>query len=251
MYLAGSAQKKDKTDGKRTLETVKTEMKTLLGGTVGSLLVEGLQLVETGAREGRKALSNRLGERITTISNEASAARGEVEGMKSAVETATSDASEAKSTAAKAASTATEAQSTASAVKDDFARVSTAAEEAKSTAGSAKSTAEGAAKQIAALVNALKIKVNGKGGAEPKELEGAGTIAFIIKAVADAQSSVAGFLQRVAKVERKQGELEAGQKEVSDLLEEVAGQLIDAGIINLDQTEGEAPEAGTDKEGGA
>ena len=103
------------------------------------------------------------------------------------------------------------------------ATVTGAASSAESKAGAAKTAAEQASADVAEIKDALTVTLKSSNGSEQKEtLTGKKTVEFVIGKLAKLSTSVAGFLDRLAKSEKKQEELEAG---LNQLRAETEGTL--------------------------
>jgi hypothetical protein len=238
---------KDRGNEVRTLDkNVKPRLSELLGGKVGNLLYEGLAIVEEGAKAGRQALESRLSERIDNVSNEASAASGAASRAESAAGKAAASAAAAEEKANAASTSAAEAEAKASAMADDVAKVTGDASAAKTAAGLAKTAAEKASSDVAEISDALTVTLKAANGGEQKEtLTGKKTVEFVIGKLAKLSTSVAGFLDRIAKSEKKQEELEAA---VNQLREETEGTL--GMYMQVLQMNGLLPSQDNDTEGG-
>jgi chromosome segregation ATPase len=236
---------KDK--GRKTLENhVKPRLSELLGGKVGNVLYEGLSIVEAGAKAGREALESRLNERIDNVSNEASAASGAATRAESAAGKAAASAAAAEEKANAASTSASEAEAKASAMAEDVAKVTGDAGAAKTTATAAKAAAEQASSDVAEIKDALTVTLKAPNGSEQKEtLTGKKTVEFMIGKLAKLSTSVAGFLDRLAKSERKQEELEAA---ITQLRSETEGTLeLYMGVLQMN---GLLPSQDDNTEGG-
>ncbi len=221
--MAEAAREKGKKEVK-TLEThVKPRLSELLGGKVGTVLYEGLSIVEAGAKAGRTALEARLNERIDNVSIEASAASGAATKAESSATKAAASAKAAEEKANAASTSASEAEANALAMAEDVAKVTGAASSAESKAEAAKAAAEQASGDVAEIKDALTITLKATNGGEQKEtLTGKKTVEFVLGKLAKLSTSVAGFVDRLAKSEKKQEELEAS---LTQLRAETEGTL--------------------------
>ncbi len=233
--------------GMKTLEKhVKPRLAELLGGKVGTVLYEGLSIVEAGAKAGRVALETKLNERIDNVSNEASAASGAARSAESAAGKAATSAAAAEQKAEAASTSAAEVEAKASAMADDVARVTGDASAAKTSAGEAKAAAENASAGVAEITDALTITLKATNGSEEREtFTGKKTVELVLGKLAKLSTSVAGFLDRLAKSERKQEELEAA---VNQLRSDTEGALeLYMGVLQMN---GLLPSQDDNTEGG-
>lgn len=222
--MAEAAKERVKKPEVKTLEThVKPKLTELLGGRLGAVLYEGLCIVESGAKAGRSTLEARLNERIDNVSNEASAASGAATRAEAAAEKAATSAKTADEKADAASTSASEAEAKAAAMAEDVAKVTGDASEARSAATSAKAAAEKASSDVAEITEALTVRLKAaNGGEQPETLTGKKTVEYVIGKLAKLSTSVAGFVDRLARSEKKQEELEAA---IAQLRSETEGTL--------------------------
>jgi chromosome segregation ATPase len=245
MSLAEVSKERGKKEVKTLENHTKPRLSELLGGKVGTVLYEGLSIVESGAKAGRTALEKKLNERIDNVSNEASAASGAARSAESSAGKAATSAKAAQEKADAASTSAAEVEAKATAMADDVAKVTGDASAAKKTADEAKTAADRASADVSEIKGALTATLKSSNGSEEKEtLTGKKTVEFVIGKLAKLSTSVAGFLDRLAKSEKKQEELEAGlnqlRSETEGTLELYMGVLQMNGLLPSqdDNTEG-------------
>ncbi|MFH1685864.1 MAG: hypothetical protein ABH983_06185 [Candidatus Micrarchaeota archaeon] len=220
------AEQKNKTETitqSRELAAHSENVTKLMGGRLGQTLMEGLRIVENGAKAGRESIEQRLGERLDSVSNEASAAAGKASAAEKSASTAATSATEAKRAAAAAQKSAEETSDKASAMADDVAKVTSESTAAKETAESAKSS-------VTNLLKALTIKVVRKVGEEAQQLTGGDAIAHLVKSVSDFGHTLARFQERIAKVETDVKELKGESPEIEALFGDIIFTLRQGGF---------------------
>jgi chromosome segregation ATPase len=223
MSLAEQKTKKETITQSRALAAHSEKVTKLMGGLFGQTLLEGLRIVENGANTGRTALEQRLGERLDSVSNEASAAAGKASAAERSASTAATSATEAKKAAATAQKSAEETSDKASAMADDVEKVTS-----ESTA--AKEVAESAKESVAGLLKALTIKVVRKVGEEAQQITGGDAIAHLVKSVSNFGHTLARFQERIAKVETDVGTMKEEAPEIEGLLGDLVYTLEKAGF---------------------
>ncbi len=224
MSLAEQKTKKETVTQSRALAAHSEKVtKSFGGGILGQTLMEGLRIVENGAKAGRESLELRLGERLDSVSNEASAAAGKASAAEKSASSAASSAAEAKESAAAAQRSAEEATDKASSMADDVEKVTRESTEAKETAESAKES-------VAGLLKALTIKVVRKVGEKAEPLTGGDAIAHLVKSVSDFGHTLARFQERITKVEAGVKELKAEAPEAEALFADIIYTLEQGGF---------------------
>ncbi len=232
--MAEQKTKKETITQSRALAAHSENVTKLMGGRLGQTLMEGLRIVENGAKTGRESLEQRLGERLDSVSNEASAAAGKASAAEKSASTAAASAGEAKQAAAAAQRSAEETSDKASAMADDVAKVTSESTAAKETADSAKES-------VAGLLKALTIKVVRKVGEEAQQITGGDAISHLVKSVSNFGHTLARFQERIAKVETDVKELKVDAPEAEALFRDI--------IYTLEQGGFELQEAPKPKEG--
>jgi len=224
MSLAEQKTKKETVTQSRALAAHSEKVtKSFGGGILGQTLMEGLRIVENGAKAGRESLEQRLGERLDSVSNEASAAAGKASAAEKSASAAASSAAEAKESASAAQRSSEESSDKASAMAKDVAKVTS-----ESTA--AKETAESARESVSDLLKALTIKVVRKVGEEAKTLTGGEAIAHLVKSVSDFGHTLARFQERITQVEADVKELKADAPEAEALFGDIIYTLEQGGF---------------------
>ncbi|MBU0526910.1 hypothetical protein KKE92_00360 [Candidatus Micrarchaeota archaeon] len=220
------AEQKSKTETitqSRALAAHSENVTNLMGGRLGQTLMEGLRIVENGAKAGRESMEQRLGERLDSVSNEASAAAGKASAAEKSASTAATSATEAKAAAAAAQKSAEETSDKASAMADDVAKVTSESTAAKELAESAKSS-------VTDLLKALTIKVVRKVGEEAQQITGGDAISHLVKSVSNFGHTLARFQERIAEVETDVKDLKADVPEVEALFGDIIYTLKQSGF---------------------
>jgi len=183
-------------------------------GKIGSVLAEGLILVEDGAKAAREALDEKLTARINEVSVTAGAAANDAKEAKKSSAEAAADARQARGAAEMASTSASEAAGRAEAMQEDV----RAAAEAKAVASEAKGLAQRAFKAVNEVLGALNIEVQDEKGSTIKK-EGKEAVDWLLQKVSGLLSAYGTLESRIT--ERQ----EQTEDKVVDLVESIRVEL--------------------------